>query len=153
MNRTNKSSRLAKHRLQILKQTMILRVARHTDNLEKVINFYVDILGLEVLGEFKNHNGYDGIFIGKPDSEWHLEFTISQENPEHVFDEDDILVFYPKTTEELDCVLNKIRGKNIEIRESKNPYWNDNGILIKDFDNHNVIISPLKIKTTANIGL
>ena len=129
---------------------MILRVARHTVNLEKVINFYVDILGLEVLGEFKNHNGYDGVFIGKLDLEWHLEFTISKENPQQIFDKDDILVFYPKTKEELDCVLNKIRENNFEIRESKNPYWNKNGTLIKDFDNHSVIISPLKIKTAID---
>jgi catechol 2,3-dioxygenase-like lactoylglutathione lyase family enzyme len=129
---------------------MILRVARHTANLEKAISFYVNILGLEILGEFKDHNGYDGVFIGKQDLEWHLEFTTSKENPNHLFDEDDILVFYPRTQEELDCVLNKIRENNFEIRESKNPYWNENGTQIKDFDNHNVIISPLKIKNTAN---
>ena len=129
---------------------MILRVARHTDNLEKVINFYVDIIGLEILGNFKNHDGYDGVFIGKPNLDWHLEFTTSQEKPNHIFDEDDILVFYPKTRAELDSIMNKIRENNFEIRQSKNTYWNINGILIKDFDNHNVIISPLKIETTAD---
>lgn len=125
---------------------MILRIARHTDKLDKIIRFYVDILGLEILGDFKNHDGYDGIFIGKPNKDWHLEFTISQENPQHIFDEDDILVFYPNTHEELDSIMNKIRENNFEIKQSKNPYWNINGILINDFDNHNVIISPLKIE-------
>ena len=129
---------------------MILRVARHTDNLEKVISFYIEIMGLEIMGDFKNHDGYDGVFIGKPNLDWHLEFTISQENPNHIFDEDDILVFYPKTRAELDSIMNKIRENNFEIRQSKNTYWNINGILIKDFDNHNVIISPLKIENTAD---
>ena len=36
--------------------------------------------------------------------------------------------------------------RKIEILKAKNPYWNENGILVKDFDNHNVAISPLKIK-------
>ncbi len=129
---------------------MILRVARHTDNLEKVISFYIEIMGLEIMGDFKNHDGYDGVFIGKPNLDWHLEFTISQENPNHIFDEDDILVFYPKTIEELDSIMNKIHENNFEIKKSKNPYWNINGILIKDYDNHNVIISPLKIRNRAN---
>ena len=129
---------------------MILRVARHTDNLEKVISFYIEIMGLEIMGDFKNHDGYDGVLIGKPNWDWHLEFTISQENPNHIFDEDDILVFYPKTKAELDSIMNKIHENNFEIKKSKNPYWNINGILIKDYDNHNVIISPLKIRNLAN---
>ena len=63
---------------------MILRVARHTDKLEKAISFYVDIIGLEILGDFKNHDGYDGVFIGNPFWDWHFEFTLSQENPNHI---------------------------------------------------------------------
>ena len=129
---------------------MILRVARHTDKLEKAISFYVDIIGLEILGDFKNHDGYDGVFIGNPFWDWHFEFTLSQENPNHIFDEDDIMVFYPKTQVEFDSIINKIHKNNFEIKQSKNPYWNINGILIKDFDNHNVIISPLKIEIAAD---
>lgn len=43
---------------------MFLRVARHTNDLERIENFYVDILGFERLGGFQNHNNYDGVFIG-----------------------------------------------------------------------------------------
>lgn len=46
---------------------MVLRVARHTNNLEIIENFYVNILGFEKLGGFQNHNNYDGSFIGKSD--------------------------------------------------------------------------------------
>lgn len=123
---------------------MIFRIARHTNDLKKVHEFYVDILGLEKIGGFVNHNGYDGIFIGRTGLNWHLEFTKSNVVPDHVFDEDDILVFYPETKSEYQKILNKIECNGIKILPSKNPYWNENGILIKDFDNHNVIISPLK---------
>ncbi len=43
---------------------MKLRVAGHTKDLELIIKYYRDILGLEIIGEFKNHNNYDGVFIG-----------------------------------------------------------------------------------------
>lgn len=132
---------------------MNFRVARHTDNLDKALRFYVDVLGFEILGDFKDHNGYDGVFIGKPNCDWHLEFTISEDKPRHTFDEDDILVFYPKTQEELDAIMNRIHENTIEILQAKNPYWNLNGIQIKDFDGHNVILSPLKIESSADSDL
>lgn len=44
---------------------MKLRIARHTNNINKILDFYTKIIGLDILGEFKNHNNYDGIFIDK----------------------------------------------------------------------------------------
>ena len=44
---------------------MKLRVARHTNDLDKIEAFYINILGFERLGGFQNHNNYDGVFIGK----------------------------------------------------------------------------------------
>jgi hypothetical protein len=42
----------------------LLRVARPTNDLPAVINFYRDGLGLTVLSEFKNHAGFDGVMLG-----------------------------------------------------------------------------------------
>ena len=86
---------------------MNLRIARHTKNLKNVLNFYVDIIGLEKIGGFENHNGYDGIFIGKKNLDWHLEFTTSFEIPNHFFDEDDIIVFYPESKDEFEKIIKK----------------------------------------------
>ena len=74
---------------------MKLRVARHTNDLENIKSFYVNILGLEILGGFENHNNYEGIFIGKPSENWHLEFTKSKEKININCNEEDYLVFYP----------------------------------------------------------
>jgi hypothetical protein len=41
-----------------------LRVARPTDNLVEVMKFYRDGLGFEVLYEFKDHDGFDGVMLG-----------------------------------------------------------------------------------------
>lgn len=125
---------------------MNFRYARHTNNLEKLKLFYIDFLGLELLGSFENHNGYNGIFIGKPNENWHLEFTKSDEIANHTFDEDDILIFYPNRKLEFEMILDKLLESKIKFIKSKNPYWNENGKMILDPDGYGVIISHLKTK-------
>jgi hypothetical protein len=125
---------------------MKFRFARHTNNLENLTTFYTQILGLEILGGFKNHNNYDGVFIGKQNLDWHLEFTQSNEIVEFKFNEDDILVFYPETLIEYDSLIKNININNISLIESKNPYWNENGKMILDPDGHRIMISNLKAK-------
>ncbi|WP_313384106.1 VOC family protein [Chishuiella sp.] len=124
---------------------MELRVARHTNDISRILDFYTKIIGFDLLGEFKNHDNYDGIFLGKKNENWHLEFTTSIEQANHYSDEDDCLVFYVNTKNEYDEIIHRIHQNNISIINSKNPYWNLNGVTIKDPDGFNVIISPLKI--------
>lgn len=125
---------------------MTFRFARHTNDLEQIKSFYIDILGFELLGGFENHNGYDGAFIGKSNENWHLEFTKSEEVVHFDFNEDDILVLYPNSKIEFDFIMNKIQSKKIELIKAKNPYWNENGKMILDPDGYRIIISDLKIK-------
>jgi catechol 2,3-dioxygenase-like lactoylglutathione lyase family enzyme len=125
---------------------MNLRIARHTNNLEKIKSFYIDILGFELLGSFINHNNYDGIFIGKPNLDWHLEFTKSNDLANHTFDEDDILVFYPETILEYKALINNLLNSTFLTITSKNPYWNKNGKMFLDPDGYRIVISDLKIK-------
>ena len=125
-------------------QLMKLRFARHTNNLENIKSFYIDILGFELLGSFENHNNYDGIFIGKPNLHWHLEFTKSNEIVELNFGEEDYLVFYPENHTEYQEIIKRIVENKIEFIESKNPYWNENGKLFLDPDGFGIIISDLK---------
>ena len=123
---------------------MVLRVARHTNNLEIIENFYVNILGFEKLGGFQNHNNYDGSFIGKSDLDWHFEFTQSDVKANHTFDDDDIIVLYPDTIKKYNELLDNIIAHNISIITAANPYWNENGKMFLDPDGYRIIISPLK---------
>lgn len=125
---------------------MTFRFARHTNNLEQLKSFYIEILGLELLGGFENHNGYDGVFIGKPNENWHLEFTKSDEIVTFNFGEEDILVFYPNTKLEFELIHDKLLANKIEFIIAKNPYWNENGKMILDPDGYRVVISHLKIE-------
>lgn len=120
---------------------MIFRIARHTNNLEPLINFYTNYLGLELLGNFKNHNLYDGVFLGKKNLDWHLEFTISDEKANHIFDEDDLIVFYIDNKEEFEKIISKFKENNIQEVKPKNPYWEQNGKMYLDPDGYRIIIS------------
>ena len=129
---------------------MELRVARHTNDLEKIKSFYINILGFSLLGSFENHDNYDGIFIGKSDLDWCFEFTKSNENVNHIFDEDDILVLYPKETNEYNNLIGNLLNKNISVIASKNPYWNNTEVsgskMFLDPDGYRIVISNLKAK-------
>lgn len=123
---------------------MFLRVARHTDDLERIVNFYVDILGFELLGDFQNHNNYDGIFVGKSGLDWHFEFTKSHEKANHTFDPDDVIVLYPKSIIDYDVLVSNLLHANISIVTASNPFWNENGKMFLDPDGYRIVISPLK---------
>ena|SRR5690554_1308802 len=120
---------------------MNFRYARHTNDLNKIKKFYTEIVGLEKLGNFENHENYDGIFLGFPNQDWNLEFTTSNDKTQRKFDEDDILVFYLNSEYEIDAIKNRIIKHQIPIEKSKNPYWNENGIQISDPDDYKIIFT------------
>jgi YycE-like protein len=45
---------------------MQLRVARHTERLQEVVECYRDGIGLTQIGGFRDHDGYDGVFLAVP---------------------------------------------------------------------------------------
>jgi catechol 2,3-dioxygenase-like lactoylglutathione lyase family enzyme len=123
---------------------MFLRVARHTDNIEKMIDFYVNVLGFEVLGNFQNHKNYDGVFLGMLGLDWHFEFTQSKTKANHTFDEDDVIVLYPKSIIDYNELIDRIEHHNISILTATNPFWNENGKMFLDPDGYRIVLSPLK---------
>ena len=119
---------------------MKFRLARHTTNLQAIIDFYTQNLDLEVLGSFEAHSNYDGVFLGKKGLDWHLEFTVSPEAPKHHSDEDDLLVFYTQDANEFDRLkANFDRHKQKPIA-AKNPYWKEHGLTYLDPDGFRVVI-------------
>ncbi|HLP14544.1 MAG TPA: VOC family protein [Flavobacteriales bacterium] len=128
---------------------MDFRYARHTTNLEPLIDFYTRVIGLEILGDFKNHSQYDGVFLGHRNHSWHLEFTVSNEKPNHACDPDDLLVFYVNSAEELQVVKTDAIRFGYTLSTPKNPYWLTNGIQLTDPDGFGVIITVKTIKLDA----
>ena len=124
---------------------MKFRTARHTKDLNRIIDFYGRVLGLKVLGEFRDHENYDGIFLGPEGSDWHLEFTTSDVAPAHYPDNDDLLVFYAESVEEFNRIKERFIANRVRAVAPKNPYWKNNGITFMDPDGFRIVISVLRI--------
>ena len=123
---------------------MKFRYARHCNDLQTLKEFYCEVLGLKVVGSFQNHEQYNGVFLSYENCNWEIEFTQSASLANHKPDDDDILVLYPTTTQHYSEILNKINKQGVEILKSKNPYWNQNGVLIKDSEGFNVVVAKYK---------
>lgn len=124
---------------------MIFRYARHTKNIEKLTTFYTTVLDFEMIGNFQDHNGYDGVFLGKANQSWHLEFTQDGNLPESKPDDDDLLVFYPESLSDYQKIIDNLEKYQVPILEPKNQYWKENGICFEDCDHYKIIISKLRI--------
>jgi hypothetical protein len=48
----------------MVNKNTVLRIARTTNYLELISNIYKKGLGLEELGRFKDHKGFDGTILG-----------------------------------------------------------------------------------------
>lgn len=72
-----------------------LRVARPTDNIDVLIPFYRDGLGLDLLFRFENHDGFDGIMFGREGAPYHFEFTRAHGHASgRAPTQDNLLIFY-----------------------------------------------------------
>ena len=56
-----------------------IRFARPTDQLEDVLRFYEEGLGLRRIDSFDDHAGYGGVMLGLPGEDVHLELTTHAE--------------------------------------------------------------------------
>ncbi|CZR63039.1 related to glyoxalase family protein [Phialocephala subalpina] len=118
-----------------------LRIARPTNDLQKLKEFYTKALGMRIIGSFENHAGFDGVMLGLPDCTWHLEFThqhgVSVDpapSTEH------LLVFYLPANEEWDATVKKVEGAGGVRVQSENPYWDAKGVTFEDPDGYRLVL-------------
>jgi hypothetical protein len=78
-----------------MKPGSTMRVVRPSDNLATIAEMYAKGLGFAVLGEFKDHRGFDGVILGHPRQPYHVEFTSHQGHKVgKAPTKDHLLVFY-----------------------------------------------------------
>lgn len=121
-----------------------LRIARPTDDLEKAVAFYRDALGFEVIANFEDHEGFDGVMLGHSGAGYHLELTHQRghkvgrsPNKEH------LLVFYlPDHTTWL-AAINRLKRRGHEPVPSNNLYWDHRGKgkTFEDPDGYRVVLA------------
>jgi hypothetical protein len=121
------------------------RIARPTHQLDKIIDFYKNGLGLPEIRSFKDHDGYTGIMFGLPDSAYHLEFTQHREaTPCFPPSKDNLLVFYYPNAEERNKVADQLFKLGAKEVEPENPYWKTHGITVKDPDEWRIVLMDVK---------
>ncbi|PGK33659.1 hypothetical protein CN907_25000 [Bacillus anthracis] len=128
-----------------MKNWVKFRIARPTDQFEKVIAFYKKGVGLKRIGEFYDHEGYDGVMFGLPDEEYHLEFTRHIEgSPCPAPTKDNLLVFYMSEDSEMKKVSKRLHALGYDEVEQETPYWKDKGITIEDPDGWRIVLMKLE---------
>ena len=118
---------------------MELRVARHTDRLDEVVAFYRDGIGLEEIGGFRGHDGYDGVFLAVPGTRAHLELTSGGRHTAPDPHPETLLVLYLGDGESVQAVLQRLDAVPVA---PANPYWAEHGTTIEDPDGFRVVLVP-----------
>ncbi|KAK3299364.1 uncharacterized protein B0H64DRAFT_422840 [Chaetomium fimeti] len=117
-----------------------IRIARPTDDIDKLLPFYRDGLGFEVLGSFVDHQGFDGVMLGHKSAGYHLEFTRTRG---HVVGRaptrDNLLIFYLPDTDSHARAVAQMEGSGFPAVASFNPYWDGCGKTFEDSDGYRVL--------------
>ncbi|MEI5890002.1 VOC family protein [Bacillus cereus] len=128
-----------------MKNWVKFRIARPTDKFEEVTSFYEKGLGLKRIGEFYDHEGYDGVMFGLPDEEYHLEFTRHEDgSPCPAPTKDNLLVFYMREYSEIEKVSKRLHAMGYGEVEPENPYWKEKGITIEDPDGWRIVLMKIE---------
>ena len=118
-----------------------LRVARPSDDLAALVRFYRDGLGFELLAEFSDHDGFDGVMLGRRGAAYHLEFTRKRgHSAGKAPTQDNLLVFYLPDESEWAEAVTRLEGCGYEPVKSFNPYWERMGKTFADPDGYRVVL-------------
>ena len=118
-----------------------LRVARPCSDLAAARRFYVDVLGLAVLAEFADHQGFDGLIVGEPCAAWHLELVhergiaVARPSPE------DLLVLYLADAAAYAARVQRLLTAGFAPVPSHNPYWDHDSASFEGPDGYRVVLT------------
>lgn len=118
-----------------------LRIARPVTDLARAKAMYAEGLGLEVLGSFEGHDGFDGVMLGHPEAGHHFEFTVCRGHPVRPSPTpEDLVVFYLPGRAEWEAACARMVAAGFREVESFNPYWNAKGRIFEDPDGYRTVL-------------
>jgi catechol 2,3-dioxygenase-like lactoylglutathione lyase family enzyme len=118
---------------------MQLRVARHTERLAELVAYYRDGLGLREAGGFRDHAGYDGVFLEVPGTGAHLELTSGGAHGTPEAHPESLLVLYLGDARAVHAVAARLGADPVA---PANPYWAEHGLTFADPDGFRVVLVP-----------
>jgi catechol 2,3-dioxygenase-like lactoylglutathione lyase family enzyme len=121
-----------------------VRFARPTAHYDDVRTFYGEVLGLPVLAEWRDHDGYDGIVFGLPGTAVQMEITqhgtppvVPEPHPENQ------LVLYLRGAGAQAAAVARLTDRGHHPVAAANPYWPAHGaVLFADPDGWLVVLAP-----------
>jgi catechol 2,3-dioxygenase-like lactoylglutathione lyase family enzyme len=116
-----------------------VRIARHTERLDELVAFYRDGLGLVEIGGFRDHDGYDGVFLAIPGTEAHLELTAGGGHGAPAPHPETLLVLYLGDDDAVRTAAARIGAEPVA---PANPYWGQHGSTFEDPDGFRVVLVP-----------
>ncbi|MBS0526586.1 MAG: VOC family protein [Proteobacteria bacterium] len=119
----------------------VLRVARPSDDIDALLPFYRDGLGLGVLCRFEDHDGFDGIMLGHEKAPYHFEFTRARGHTAgRAPTGDNLVVFYLPDAGEWRAAVERMRTAGFAPVAAINPYWDRDGLTFEDPDGYRVVL-------------
>lgn len=118
-----------------------LRIARPVSDLGRAVKMYTTGLDLRVLGSFEDHEGFDGVMLGRAGGAFHFEFTRCRDHPVRPAPTpEDLVVFYIAEAAEWDAACRRMADAGFAVVASFNPYWDVHGRTFEDPDGYRVVL-------------
>ena len=117
------------------------RLARPVRDLNRTRDMYCQGLGLRVLGSFLDHQGFDGLMLGRADMHYHFEFTRCRFHPlAPVSTQEDLMVFYVPDLGQWLQQCEQMLAAGFKPASAFNPYWNVRGRSFEDLDGYRIVL-------------
>lgn len=125
----------------MIPKTSVIRIARSTDRLDDITSMYIAGLGFQLIGSFKDHDGFDGSILGHEHHLFHLEFTHHHGTTVgSAPTKDNLLVFYIPRYGEWTACCKTMENAGFKHVQSYNKYWDSTGKTYEDLDGYRVVL-------------
>ena len=102
---------------------------------------YKAALGLQELGRFANHAGFDGVMLGVPGAACHFEFTSCPSHPVRPAPTaEDLWVYYLPGVVAWQAACALMLQAGFTRVGSFNPYWDQAGRSFQDHDGYRIVM-------------
>jgi hypothetical protein len=106
-------------------------------------------LGIQVIGEFSDHKGFDGLMLGWPNGCFHLEFTYCRSHPiSPKPTPEDLMVLYIPELNEWHAACASMKEAGFSAVTPFNPYWESSGATFEDHDGYQTVLQCAKWENT-----
>jgi len=127
-----------------------LRIARPVSNLFRTRDMYIRGLGMHLIASFQDHEGFDGIMLGKLGAQYHFEFTQCRDHPVKPTPTlEDLMVIYIPDKAEWESSCADLERAGFSSVAAFNPYWEVRGRTYEDHDRYRIVLQNAEWRNIA----